>query len=816
MKLIYRTISHYPKSYKAIKIGLLIIILFLSQVFVSLFHGELVLEEQLKDEKAPFTQIYAFRNQELDFPGALTWFLNNNIDWEELGINDIITSQAIILSDDLFLENNENVITNDLAGKAIADLEGNEVAVSSAYAITNFGSIDAALGKTVTESVENTIGDKEVFFEMEIATVYQHSGLNRRFLNVLSDYDYDPTGGNSVYAETMYVADSEYRNYMKNVGGMFYISDEADQNYYMWGGPLRTRFVTKYTVLYDDYSIQNEIKLSSQLQIKSANYDAYYVIFQSLYNIINASALMSSSIGFMSSFQFVSLFVLLVSIIFYLIYLQGVATEKNETNMNKLGISKRKINTSKILHETLITILGFGIWLLINILFQVILKEKMLYVAEMFVFHRFIIMINVVVALIVGFIYMFSSLLLRLSPSLANLFNKVKSYTYQFDRKFYLKRLYQVTPTRFMMMVLVGLLCTSSFVILSRFEEEINTIYVNEQPITSDFSIRYTHEQGESLDISESVDMFKYFLTYTETHNNIAFTRHITQGETNSTNVTQANIYSDNAWEFMNFPRYPEMTDEQMAAIKLNSSIILSRRLQESFDIPSSVVKDFDKMYGEKHIDLETSEETWHDDLDLFVVGPRYFQAWGNIEKGAKMRVLGFDNIIDNNGYLYFHVNTPEFTDYSGTALPGEDNTPTTMHFIVNDDVKLSELKTLGENLLEKDQIMSYNIGINQDIFDYTGGDTKITTILLIATFSLYLVLLILLVAIKGINDRVLQQKNTQIYYRLGFNENIIGQNMRILNFITLMGGFVLGVLIVLFAMPLIRYGLYEVLSLFH
>ena len=100
---------------------------------------------------------------------------------------------------------------------------------------------------------------------MEIASVYQHSGVNRRFLNVLSDYEYDPTGGNSVYAETIYVDEDKYLDYMILVGDQSYVTDTMNN----YSAP-RTRFVTKYIVYYDDYSLANEQKLASDLQISSA------------------------------------------------------------------------------------------------------------------------------------------------------------------------------------------------------------------------------------------------------------------------------------------------------------------------------------------------------------------------------------------------------------------------------------------------------------------------------------------------------------------------------------------------------------------
>ena len=290
------------------------------------------------------------------------------------------------MSDDLFLESNEYAQVKSIAGKEVTEVKDHEVAVSSAYAILNFGSVNAALGKTTSVPIEKQAeGAKKVTIEMEIASVYQHSGVNRRFLNVLSDYEYDPTGGNSVYAETIYVDEDKYLDYMILVGDQSYVTDTMNN----YSAP-RTRFVTKYIVYYDDYSLANEQKLASDLQISSSQYDSFYVIFQSLGNIINASALMSSSIGFMSSFQFVSLFVLMVSILFYLVFLQELAIEKDIDSMTKIGIKSSQIESMKLLHEVYIVGIGFVVWLGINWLLQLVFQEKLLYVSEMFTYHRVI------------------------------------------------------------------------------------------------------------------------------------------------------------------------------------------------------------------------------------------------------------------------------------------------------------------------------------------------------------------------------------------------------------------------------------------
>ncbi|NLC41517.1 MAG: hypothetical protein GX775_01490, partial [Erysipelothrix sp.] len=572
MKLIYRIIAHYPRAYKAIKIGLLVVILFLAQVYVSLFHSELILQEQLKDERAPFTQIYAFRNEEINYPGGLTWYLMSYIDKEAYGIEEVVRSRAIIMSDDLFLESNEYAQVKSIAGKEVTEVKDHEVAVSSAYAILNFGSVNAALGKTTSVPVEKQAeGAKKVTIEMEIASVYQHSGVNRRFLNVLSDYEYDPTGGNSVYAETIYVDEDKYLDYMILVGDQSYVTDTMNN----YSAP-RTRFVTKYIVYYDDYSLANEQKLASDLQISSSQYDSFYVIFQSLGNIINASALMSSSIGFMSSFQFVSLFVLMVSILFYLVFLQELAIEKDIDSMTKIGIKSSQIESMKLLHEVYIVGIGFVVWLGINWLLQLVFQEKLLYVSEMFTYHRMIVFVNIVVSLIVFGIFTLGNKLINLNPSISRIFDRKRNYDGLFTRKFYMKRLYSITPRRFLMMVLVGMLCTSSFYILSRFESEINSIYVNEQPISYDFYVRMNYDQMESYskDIYLLNEYASNMMSYQENHNNVVFTQIVQQGKTNSIKATQANITTDgNLWEFLKVPRYPEKTDEQLAAIEANSSI---------------------------------------------------------------------------------------------------------------------------------------------------------------------------------------------------------------------------------------------------
>ena len=152
----------------------------------------------------------------------------------------VVRSRAIIMSDDLFLESNEYAQVKSIAGKEVTEVKDHEVAVSSAYAILNFGSVNAALGKTTSVPVEKQAeGAKKVTIEMEIASVYQHSGVNRRFLNVLSDYEYDPTGGNSVYAETIYVDEDKYLDYMILVGDQSYVTDTMNN----YSAP-RTRFVT--------------------------------------------------------------------------------------------------------------------------------------------------------------------------------------------------------------------------------------------------------------------------------------------------------------------------------------------------------------------------------------------------------------------------------------------------------------------------------------------------------------------------------------------------------------------------------------------
>lgn len=815
MKLIYRVVSHYPKAYKAIKIGLIVVILLLAQVFVSLFYSEKILQEQLKDESAPFTQIYAFRNEEINYPGALTWYLDSHINKEDYGIDDVVRSRAIIMSDDMFLESNEHARVKSIAGKEVTEVTGKEVAVSSAYAIVHFGSVDEAMGQTISVSVEKQSPEASpVSIEMEIASIYQHSGVNRRFLNALSDYEYDPTGGNSVYAEIIYVDEDKYLDYMIIVGDQAYVSDQQD----MWGfGALRTRFVTKYTIYYDDYSLANEQRLASDLQIRSSQYDSYYVIFQSLGNIINASALMSSSISFMSGFQFISLFVLLASILFYLVFLQQIAIQKYDDTMWKLGLKKIQVDSMKTLHEVFIVALGFLVWLALNLSLLAIFGEQMLYYAEMFTFHRLIVLINLVISLIVLGVFTFGKQLINLKPGVSKLVDKKRNYTKLFTKQFYLKRLYSITPRRFLLMVLVGMLCTGSFYILSRFEPEINAIYVNEQPINYDYSVTMSYQQyqNNSHRMDDLYAMSSNALRYQEHHNNVIFTQKVQQGKTNSIKATQANVTSyGDIWEFLNVPSLPERTDEQQAAIEQNSSVILSRQLQEAMNISDSVVTDFDELYGEMEYDMETGIGTWVDDLDLYIVPPRFFQAWGNLDSSAKIRVLGFDNIIDNNGYTFYNVEHPGLVE--GLQVFHDDMTPVTYYYMLGDNVKLSELKEVLMTLKDDKVIESYQLGMNESMFDYTGSDTKITSILLWVTFTLYVVLLILLVIMKSLNDKLLQANNNQVYYKLGLDEQTINRNMRFLNIMSMSSGFILGVVIVVVSMPMIRWFLYEVLVLYH
>ena len=52
----------------------------------------------------------------------------------------------------------------------------------------------------------------------------------------------------------------------------------------------------------------------------------------------------------------------------------------------------------------------------------------------------------------------------------------------------------------------------------------------------------------------------------------------------------------------------PRRQTEQLAAIEANSSIIMSRQLQEALGIDDSYISDFAKMYGEVEYDPESGE----------------------------------------------------------------------------------------------------------------------------------------------------------------------------------------------------------------
>ena len=58
----------------------------------------------------------------------------------------------------------------------------------------------------------------------------------------------------------------------------------------------------------------------------------------------------------------------------------------------------------------------------------------------------------------------------------------------------------------------------------------------------------------------------------------------------------------------------------------------------------------------------------------------------------------------------------------------------------------------------------------------------------------------------KNLNDKLLQAKNNQIYYKLGHDDHVINRSMRRLNILSMSGGFILGIVIVIVAMPIVRW----------
>lgn len=814
MRIIYRVLDEYPRSYKIIKISLLVVTLLLAQVYVSLFHSELVLQEQLKDEKAAVTQLYAFRNEEFNYPGSLTNFFYKTIDYKDYGISEVKRSRAIILSDDLFLEINKDSVIKVISGKDIQTIQGQEVAVSSAYAIQHFGNVADAVGQPIREKVERTSSaENPIYFDMVIASVYAHSGLERRYLNALTEYEYDPTGGNSVYADTIFVDENNFSQYLNQVGNIHYVEGNSiDQRF--GNTSARTRYVTKYSIYYDDYSLANEAKLGADLQIQSSMYDSYYVIYQSLGNIIKASALMTSSIGFMTSFQFMTLFVLLFSIIFYLVFLQELATERNQQTMWKLGIDGSQVVKMKMLHEGLLASLGFGLWILLNTALNMIFKEQMLYIAEMFVFHWVHIIVACGITILLWLVFSFGGLVSNFKPNVSRIFHKHKNYEKLFTKQFYLRRLYAISPRRFLLMILVGILVTSSFTVLSRFEDEINTIYQQEQPLNYDFYVVLNQDNENSEQLAQLLEYVEYMLSAQPFHNNVIFTHKVVQGKTNAVKATQIDLYSDNMWEFIDIPNRPSRDELQQQMIQQNSPIILSRQLKEALGITNNQIKDFETLYGKQVSDMETGIKWWEDDLDLFVVPPNFYQQWGVLDSQAKVRVMGFDNILDNNGYVYYNLNYPGLVESLG--INQTSNTPTTLYFLLKDHVDIAELKDVLVSLQDNQVITNHELGMTENIFDYTGSDSRITSVLLVVTFTLYALFLLVLIIMKDLNDQILQQKNAQAYHKLGIDHTVINKSMRQLNAMSMVVGFVIGVGIVLVMMPLIRYFLYEVLVLFH
>jgi len=327
MKAIFKINGKYSIYIKALKITISVMFLILCQISISIFYGNEMFMKNMEKQNIPLTTFYVKNLKQYNLPYNFIDYLSQSTIKEEFNIEEIKFSEAFFtnnINNDAYIFKSKDASYTEFIGKNIYELSDDEVAVSSYYAYAKFGSLKKAIGKTIkvpityaiTENKKSPILAKKIYksdeIEFKIATIYSHIGLEKRYLNYLSNPDNLVDSGEVMYKDQIFVSSEAFEKIL-----ILYEEDVENSN----------NLVSSYQIIYNDYNPEVELRLEGYLRLRVNNYDASFIKSEITYDLLRNSENINITMKFINSFQFIALYILMFFSQLYLIYLQILHTK---------------------------------------------------------------------------------------------------------------------------------------------------------------------------------------------------------------------------------------------------------------------------------------------------------------------------------------------------------------------------------------------------------------------------------------------------------------------------------------------------------
>ncbi|QUH18712.1 hypothetical protein [Alkaliphilus sp. B6464] len=790
MKNISKINSHYSLYIKVLKVSIIIISLILTQIFVVLFYGSEMLFQKIESQGVPLTTFYVKNLKGYNLPSNFIEYAKEDSVIERFNIKEIKESEAFAtlnMAEGMYIVKSIDSTYKDVRGKKIEDLSEGEIAVSSYYAYTNFGSIKKAIGKTikipidyrVTENADNPLLAKQVYkkdeMEFKIVAVYNHSGLEKRYLNYLSNTDDLVDSGNITYTDQSFVSDETFENIVST-----YEEDREDSY----------NLLSRYQVVFNEYDKENEYNLDGYLRLRVKNYDTSFIKAECTYDLIRNSQNINNTMKFINIFQFISLNMLMFSALTYLIYLQNRYTKPFFDTLYKIGYKKSKQKLAELLHEGYICLLGIVAWFIGNILIKIIFGYKVIYLQDLYQFNLTIIKYCFIVAII---LYLFTMLLHIVFKYIANKPKVIKIRTNEagkvITRKFYVKRFLNIYFNKYLILMLITCICWSGFFSTNHMVNALVDIYQSANVLKYDVSARMTGEVFTSI----HEDIKDYAIVRAESNN--FFIHKYDNNETAAIyKGTVVWLYGD-AKKFLDSPKigdYPDFTNNPTLKDfieKYPYYLTLGERFNEHYELNKHNPFEF-RIWITKSIADKLHSEVGSF-IESFVVG--------GFQNTAIYPVAGITNIFSNNGDTIYIFPGPSKSAVFTSAIKNRKYANGFFDVIIN--LKHREAKEEFISKLEEfgaeEKVYDIKVNNNDSIKKSIGAlNTRINRFIMTITFILYGVLLIALYTCKKEDDILSQSKNIKAYYNIGLDSKDIMDSMNILNISTLILGTALGFII--------------------
>lgn len=809
LKEIYKINSHYSKNIKFIKVFILFLSLILLQTYIPIFHGNEILMDKLESEGVDLTNYYVAYKKLYQFPDKFEEQLEAKEIHDIYGVIDYKTRNVFRNIPDgekgYYIESENDTNFKTQKGKELSNLEDGEVGVSEYYAYTNFGSVRKAMGKTIEVPVqyiiyegllnEETIANDTL--EYKIVSIYRNSGLNKRFLNILSNSDNaEDSNKDFMYSDTLIVNNENFNNLCEE-----YITfNDENQNLYK-----------KYSIYFDEFDVEKEANLRTRLNLFVDNYMPHFIKSELIHKVLRNSSLSSKTTKFFVTFEFISILTLIVIALGYLVYLQNKYLAKYRKKLYLIGINKRKILLSTIFHEIILIITGLSIWLIFNSLLILIFEMKLVFLQDIFQFNKYILKYIWVPILIYIISISISYLLYGLLKSRKKLINiKPKDGNRPINKRFYRKRILSLNISKYILLTLIALITATSIFIINGGIATMKDIYLNSNVFKYDV---YANLKGKI--IREITDNAKHSAVLTV--NRESLLRHNFQDESEEDKLkskamlVNAVMFYGEIHEFFEKPKlgyYPKFTETMKSYIEeypYLSDWYPENYMEEQGDIPLG----FDMLISNSVANRLELKVGSYADIILEET---------NTNAETIYPISGITNIFSNDmNSVYILPSEERFNmvkpNYLSLFRKDDENNYSIMMVFDDEESRLETIEKLKDYKKTGDVI---DLIINDGkvrLNDLGELSTKVSKIMMGVTLFSYFILLSAIYKSKRSDDELSQEKNMNAYYNIGVDNIDFKKSISSLNMSTLIFGIILGVLVYISLSSIISDYIYEIME---